>query len=279
MAKPRVWFITGVSSGLGREIAKEAAAHGETVIGTVRKKEQVKDFETIAPGLTFAYVLDVTERAKVFSTIKSVIDKFGHLDVVVNNAGFGFLGAVEEVDVDEIKEVMDTNFYGALHVTQAILPQFRQQSHGHLVQISSVAGFRATQGFGVYNASKFALEGISEALAQEVAPFNVHVTIVEPGPFRTKFAGESINRAKKKIPAYAKTAGEFEKAMEARNGKQDGDPAKAAEVIWQITNTDNPPLRLPLGQTAYNALRQKMTQLENDLKAWEHIAVNTSFEQ
>ncbi|MFD2515403.1 oxidoreductase [Pontibacter locisalis] len=274
----RVWFITGVSSGFGRELAKEVAAHQERVIGTVRNKEQVQEFNDIAPGLTFAHVLDVTQRADVISVMKKAYDHFDQLDVVVNNAGFGFLGAIEEVSVTEVREVMETNFYGALHVTQAALPIFREQRHGHFLQISSVAGFRSTQGFGVYNASKFALEGFSEAMAQEVAPFNVKVTIVEPGPFRTNFAGSSIKRADEHLDAYAETAGAFERAMQERNGKQDGDPAKAAEVLWQVVDSDNPPLRLPLGQVAYEAVRTKMRNLENDMWTWERIATKTSFE-
>lgn len=274
----RVWFITGVSSGFGRELAKEVAAHQERVIGTVRNKEQVQEFNDIAPGLTFAHVLDVTQRADVISVMKKAHDHFDQLDVVVNNAGFGFLGAIEEVSVTEVREVMETNFYGALHVTQAALPIFREQRHGHFLQISSVAGFRSTQGFGIYNASKFALEGFSEAMAQEVAPFNVKVTIVEPGPFRTNFAGSSIKRADEHLDAYAETAGVFERAMQERNGKQDGDPAKAAEVLWQVVDSDNPPLRLPLGQVAYEAVRTKMRNLENDMWTWERIATKTSFE-
>ncbi|MBC5991281.1 oxidoreductase [Pontibacter cellulosilyticus] len=276
--KGKVWFITGVSSGFGRELAKEVAAHGDKVIGTVRKKEQVQEFNDIAPGITFAHVLDVTQRADVISVMQKTYKQFEQLDMVVNNAGFGFLGAIEEASVVEVREVMETNFYGALHVTQAALPIFREQKHGHFLQISSVAGFRGTQGFGVYNASKFALEGFSEALAQEVAPFNIKVTIVEPGPFRTNFAGPSIKRADDHIDAYAETAGAFERAMHERNGKQDGDPAKAAEVLWQVVNSEDPPLRLPLGQIAYEAVRTKMRNLENDLWKWERTATKTSFE-
>ena len=277
MKQNKVWFITGVSSGLGRELAKEAAAHGDTVVGTVRKKEQVQPFNDIAPGLTFAHLLDVTEAGEVKRTIKEVAEKYGRIDVLVNNAGFGFLGAMEEVATAEVREVMETNFYGALHVTQAVLPYMRKQQNGYILQISSVAGIRATQGFGVYNASKFALEGFSEAMAQEVAPFNIRVIIVEPGPFRTEFAGTSIKKAENKIEAYAQTAGAFERAMHERNGKQEGDPMKAAEVLWQVVQSQNPPLRLPLGRYAFEAVRTKLGQIASDLDAWESIAVHTSY--
>jgi NAD(P)-dependent dehydrogenase (short-subunit alcohol dehydrogenase family) len=278
MKKNRVWFITGVSSGFGRELAKEAASHGEPVIGTVRKKDQVDEFNKIAPGLTFALVLDVTQRDAVIEVLEKAYEIFNQLDVIVNNAGFGFLGAIEEVSVSEVREVMETNFYGPLHVTQAALPYLRRQKHGHILQISSVAGIRATQGFGVYNASKFALEGFSEALAQEVAPFNIKVTIVEPGPFRTRFAGESIKTASRQMDEYTETAGVFARAMHQRDGHQDGDPAKAAEVIWQMITSDNPPLRLPLGRIAFEAVRQKLRNTEADLADWESIALNTSFD-
>lgn len=277
MKHRRVWFITGVSGGLGRELAKEAAAHGDTVIGTVRKMEQVKPFNDIAPGLTFAHLLDVTAFDEARDTVKKVAEKYGRIDVLVNNAGFGFLGAIEEASINEVRDVMETNFYGALHLTQAVLPYMREQHKGHILQISSVAGFRATQGFGVYNASKFALEGFSEALALEVAPFQIKVTIVEPGPFRTNFAGASIKKAADKIDAYAQTAGVFERAMAERNGKQDGDPMKAAEVLWQVVQSPEPPLRLPLGAYAFDAVRSKLGQIAAELDAWESMATDTSF--
>lgn len=274
----KVWFITGVSSGFGRELAKEVAAHGDKVIGTVRHPEQIAPFNNIAPGLTFALLMDVTEAEQVSSMVKEAFNKFERLDVVVNNAGFGFLGAIEEATIPEVRDVMETNFFGALRVTQAVLPYLREQGFGHILQISSVAGFRSTQGFGVYNASKFALEGFSEALALEAAPFNIKVTIVEPGPFRTQFAGSSIKIATNKIDAYTTTAHVFERAMHERNGKQDGDPAKAAEVLWQVVNSDNPPLRLPLGQLAFDAVRAKLESVVSDLDAWEPVASKTSFE-
>lgn len=279
MKQGKVWFITGVSSGFGRELAKEVASHGDTVIGTVRKKEQMQSFNDIAPGLTYAHKLDVTEANDVRSAIKEIAEKYGRIDVLVNNAGFGFLGAMEEAGIAEVRDVMETNFFGALQVTQAILPYMRAQQGGHILQISSVAGFRSTQGFGVYNASKFALEGFSEALAQEVAPFNIRVTIVEPGPFRTEFAGSSIKTVKNKIDAYTRTAHVFERAMHERNGKQDGDPAKAAEVLWQVVQSENPPLRLPLGRIAFDAVRMKLQNVAADLDAWESIASKTSFNE
>lgn len=273
----KVWFITGVSSGFGRTLAEEIARQGNKVIGTVRQAGQLAGFNAVSPGNTYAYLLDVTNPDGVKATIEAAFNHFGRLDVLVNNAGFGFLGAVEEATIQDYREVMETNFFGALQVTQAVLPYMRRQGSGHILQMSSVAGFRATAGFGVYNASKFALEGMSEALALEVAPLGIKVTIVEPGPFRTNFAGSSIKQAHRKLEEYRPTAGVFERAMHERSGKQEGDPQKAAEVILQVVQSDDPPLRLPLGSTAFTAVRNKLQQVARDLDNWEHIAAQTSF--
>jgi len=273
----KVWLITGVSSGFGRTLAEEAARSGDKVIGTLRQAGQLQEFNGIRPGSTIGYLLDVTNHDGVKATVAAAHRHFGRIDVLVNNAGFGFLGAVEEVSVKEFRDVMETNFFGALQVTQAVLPYMREQGQGHIVQMSSVAGFRASPGFGAYNASKFALEGFSEALAKEVAPFNIKVTIVEPGPFRTNFAGASIGSAATKLGAYAKTAGTFRDYITAGNGQQEGDPVKAAQVIIEAVQAANPPLRLPLGTYAFEAIRVKLAQVAQNLQAWEARATNTDF--
>ncbi|WP_276496366.1 oxidoreductase [Pontibacter litorisediminis] len=275
----KVWFITGVSSGFGRVLAEEVARRGDKVIGTVRQHRQLEEFNAIAPGSTFAYLMDVTNADGVKATVDAAVKHLGRIDVLVNNAGFGFLGAVEEATVKEFREVMETNFFGALQVTQAVLPYLRRQGHGRILQMSSVAGFRSTQGFGVYNASKFALEGMIEALAQEVAPLGIRVSIIEPGPFRTNFAGSSIKSAQQEMPAYEGTAHVFKNTILGYAGQQDGDPVKAAQVLLQVVDSDNPPLRLPLGQTAYDAVRKKLQQVEQDLGDWESIATKTSFNE
>lgn len=275
----KIWFITGVSGGFGRTLAEEVAKRGDKVIGTVRQHRQLEEFNAISPGNTFAYLMDVTNADGVKATVDAAVKHMGRIDVLVNNAGFGFLGAVEEASVQEFREVMETNFFGALQVTQAVLPYMRGQGSGHILQVSSVAGFRSTQGFGVYNASKFALEGMSEALAQEVAPLGIKVTILEPGPFRTNFAGSSIKLAKGELPAYEGTARVFKNTILGYAGQQEGDPQKAANVIMQVVDCENPPLRLPLGQTAYNAVRNKLHQVEQDLVNWENIATETSFNE
>ncbi|TPE46348.1 oxidoreductase [Pontibacter mangrovi] len=274
----KVWFITGVSSGFGRVLAEEVVRNGDKVIGTVRQHRQLDEFNAIAEGKAFAYMMDVTNPDGVKATVEAAIKHLGRIEVLVNNAGFGFLGAVEEASVKEFREVMETNFFGALQVTQAVLPHMRRQGSGHIVQMSSVAGFRSTQGFGVYNASKFALEGMSEALAQEVAPLGIKVSIIEPGPFRTNFAGSSIKAAQQEMPEYESTARVFKNTILGYAGQQEGDPVKAAQVLLQVVDNENPPLRLPLGQTAYNAVRNKLQQVEQDLKNWESIATQTSFD-
>jgi len=274
----KVWFITGVSSGFGRTLAEEVAKSGDKVIGTVRQHRQLEEFNAIAPGNTFAYLMDVTNADGVNATIDAAIKHLGRIDVLVNNAGFGFLGAVDEATITDFREVMEANFFGALQVTKAVLPHMRARGSGYIVQMSSVAGFRSTQGFGVYNASKFALEGMSEALAQEVKPLGIHVTIVEPGPFRTNFAGSSIKAAKLELPEYDQTARVFKNTILGYAGQQEGDPVKAAQVILQVVKSDNPPLRLPLGGTAITAVRNKLEQVEQDITAWETIAANTNFD-
>lgn len=274
----KVWFITGVSSGFGRTLSEEVARNGDKVIGTVRQLSQLAEFNNISPGNTFAYLMDVTSPDGVKATIEAAFKHFGRLDVLVNNAGFGFLGAVEEATIKDYREVMETNFFGALQVTQAVLPYMRKQGSGRIIQMSSAAGFRATAGFGVYNASKFALEGMSEALALEVAPLGIKVTIVEPGPFRTNFAGSSIKAAKLEMAEYEATARVFKNNILGYAGQQEGNPQKAAQVIIQVVNADNPPLRLPLGSTAITAVRKKLQQVEEDLRNWEPTAANTSFD-
>ncbi|HSV44443.1 MAG TPA: SDR family NAD(P)-dependent oxidoreductase, partial [Ramlibacter sp.] len=193
---PRRWLITGVSSGFGLELAMAALARGDTVVGTLRQREQAESFEKIAPGRSHAVLLDVTRADTIAPAVQQALQLAGGLDVLVNNAGYGLFGAVEETSDAEARHVMETNFFGALAVTRALLPQLREQRSGHIFNIASVAGVIGFPGCGLYAASKFALEGMSEALAGELAPFNVRVTIVEPGGFRTNFAGGSMRKVR-----------------------------------------------------------------------------------
>jgi NAD(P)-dependent dehydrogenase (short-subunit alcohol dehydrogenase family) len=275
----RIWFITGASSGFGAELAKAIIESGDKVAATFRKAEQASSFSQQYNGSGLGIVLDVRQTEKIPAALQEVIDKFGKIDVLVNNAGYGTIGAIEEFSLEEIRAQMETNFFGAVAVTKFALPMMREQGSGHIVQISSQAGFRATAGFGVYNASKFALEGFSEALAQEVAPFGIKLTIVEPGPFRTEFLAGSMKNAQNKIEAYQNTTvGNMYKYQQEMNGKQEGDPVKAAKAIVDYVHSNKENLRLPLGKITIQGMRAKLTAVEKDIAANESIAISTVYE-
>lgn len=273
----RIWFITGVSSGLGNALIRAVVQSGDFAIGTFRKQEQVDAFNQGHVGKAFAVKMDVTNSSEVGEGIEAIIKKFGKIDVVVNNAGFGFAGGIEETSIEEVRNVFEANFFGALRVTQAVLPTLRKQKSGHIIQISSHGGFKAMPGFGVYNASKFALEGMSEALAGEVSPLGIRLTIVEPGPFRTKFAADGFGLAERKIDDYQATVGVFRERIKGVDGKQEGDPHKAAQAIIQVVNAENPPLRLPLGKIALTTISSKLAHVQRDLDAWSEVAVSAVY--
>lgn len=275
----KIWFITGASSGFGAELVKAIIESGDKVAATFRKTEQANAFSQQHKGNGLGIVLDVTQTEKIPAALQQAIDQFGRIDVLVNNAGYGTIGAIEEFSLEEIRQQMETNFFGAVAVTKAILPIMREQGSGHIVQISSQAGFRAVAGFGIYNASKFALEGFSEALAQEVAPFGIKLTIVEPGPFRTQFLAGSMKNAKNKIEAYQNTVvGNMYKYQQEMNGKQEGDPVKAAKAIVAYVHSNKKNLRLPLGKVTIQGMRAKLAAVEKDIAANESIALSTIYQ-
>ncbi|MXV53036.1 SDR family NAD(P)-dependent oxidoreductase [Pedobacter sp. HMF7647] len=273
----KTWFITGVSGGLGKAIAVEAANNGYVVFGTLRKREQVDEFDKLVPGKTFGVLLDVNKHDDIQTAIDTIIDKTNRIDILVNNAGYGLFGAIEEVSMEEARQQMETNFFGALAVTQKVLPIMRQQRSGNIVQISSMAGMNANPGVGLYNASKFALEGYSEALSKEVLPLNIFVTIVEPGPFRTEWAGPSSKRAEKLIEDYKETAHVVINRINGYSGQQPGDPEKAAKAIIKAVTSEKPPLRLPLGEAAVNGILDKLKSVEQNINDWKEVSLNTSF--
>ncbi|MFP5039972.1 oxidoreductase [Parasediminibacterium sp. JCM 36343] len=273
----KIWFITGISSGLGKCIAQSVIDSGDFVIGTFRNQIQADSFNNLHKDEAFALTLDITKPNEIEKAFKLITDKFGKVDVLVNNAGFGFAGAIEETSTDETREIFEANFFGTLQLTQTFLPLFRQQKSGHIIQISSHGGFKAFPGFGIYNASKFALEGFSEALAIEVAPLGIKLTIVEPGPFRTNFAGSSFKQAKRIIEDYKSTAGVFRERMKQVDGKQEGDPIKAAQAIIDIAKLDTPPLRLPLGKIAIISLTTKLDSVQKDMNSFKDIAESAVF--
>jgi NAD(P)-dependent dehydrogenase (short-subunit alcohol dehydrogenase family) len=276
-ATSKVWLITGCSKGLGRALATAVIQAGYRVVVTARNPDVLDDLIELAPERVQALALDVNSEAQAHEAVVRTVARFGRVDVVVNNAGYGLSGAVEEVSDAEAREQMETNVFGVLKLTRAVLPQMRLQKSGHFLNISSVAGFVSTPGLGIYNASKYALEGFSEALAQEVAPFGIKVTLIEPGPFRTDWAGASLISPQKLIADYANTAHKTIHTLNGYSGKQPGDPAKAAIAMILVVESDKPPLRLPLGEMAVARIRQKLAAMTAELDQWQAVALETSF--
>ncbi len=273
----KVWFITGTSTGFGRLLAEEVLKRGDRVIATARKLDKVSDLETQYPRGALAVALDVTDAGQVDSAVTQAFAKFGQVDVLVNNAGYGVAGAVEEVSEDEFMPMFETNVFGLLRVTRAFLPHLRKQRSGHILNLSSIGGLTAGPGWGLYQSTKFAVEGLSEALAQEVAPLGIRVTIIEPGPFRTDFLGRSGVEAETKIADYDSTAGNARRYMSGQDGKQPGDPLKAVQAMIAVVESENPPLRLLLGAGALKRVRQKLETWQSEIAAWEPVTVGADF--
>lgn len=271
------WFITGVSSGFGRALSEVLLAKGETVAGTVRTDAAKAEFEKLSPGKAIPIRLDVTDAASVNHGVEEAITKTGSIDVLVNNAGYGLEGAVEEVTLDQIRSQFEVNVFGAVAVIQAVLPHMRERRAGHIINITSMGGLTAFPGVGIYNGSKYALEGISEALAKEVKPLGIKVTIVEPGSFRTDWAGRSMIHVEKIIPDYEATAGAFRQSLAQRNGRQAGDPKKAAEAIIAAVNAPEPPLHLLLGPDALRFVGEKLGALQTEILRWASVSAATNF--
>jgi short-subunit dehydrogenase len=221
--------------------------------------------------------MDVTDYAQIASVVAQTEAMYGPVDVLVNNAGYGVAGAIEEATEDEFMPMFDTNVFGLIHVTQTFLPHFRKRGSGHILNISSIGGLVSSPGMGYYNATKYAVEGLSEALAAEVAPLGIHVTIIEPGPFRTEFLGRSGVVAETVIPEYDKTAGNMRRYFADQNGKQPGDPLKAVHAMMQVVESSNPPLRLLLGKAALKRLRAKLESVQHETSAWESTTVGADF--
>jgi NAD(P)-dependent dehydrogenase (short-subunit alcohol dehydrogenase family) len=272
----RVWFITGTSSGLGRALTEAVLDRGECVVATARRTEALADLERRFPDRVIALPLDVTDLEQARTAIDAAVRTFGRIDVLVNNAGYGALGALEELSDDDLRRQFDTNVFGALNVTRAALPQLRRQRSGHIVQLSSLSGAVANAGEGAYAGSKAALEGVSESLAKEVAHLGIRVTIVQPGPFRTEFAGQSLVKADP-IDDYAESVGVTRDFLEELNGAQPNDPARGAEAIIKATEAAQPPLRLPLGKQAFEAIRTKLDEQRRELDAWAQVGEATAF--
>ncbi|MGF6981682.1 NAD(P)-dependent dehydrogenase (short-subunit alcohol dehydrogenase family) [Paraburkholderia atlantica] len=276
---PAVWFITGVSSGFGRSLAEAVLARGDKVVGTVRNDTQIAPFENLAPGRAHGVLLDVTDAAAVPRAIGQALERTGAIDILVNNAGYGLFGALEEVSDAEARQLFDTNVFGTVNVIRAVLPHFRARKRGHIVNFSSVAGVIGIAGCSFYCASKHAIEGLSESLAQELHPFGIGVTLVEPGGFRTNFAGGSLKWSENELPDYSETVGQMRRYMSSYHGTQAGDPAKAAEAIVRAMSADAPPLRLPLGPDAVEVVRKKLASVQDNLETWLEVSSSTNFDQ
>ena len=272
----RIWFITGTSSGFGREIARAALAAGDRVVATARRTDGLADLVDQAPDRVRAVALDVTDPVAVRAAVDVAVAEFGRIDVVVNNAGYGSRGALEELSDEQVRAQFDVNVFGALDVLRAVLPVMRAQRSGHVVQMSSVGGVNVVLGGAAYAATKFALEGLSEGLALEVAPLGIRVTLVEPGPFRTDFAGRSAVHGAP-IEDYAPILGPSRERFLAQDGRQPGDPGRAAQAVVDLVALDDPPLRLPLGAAAFDRIRATLSTRLADLDAVEPLGRDTDF--
>ncbi|HXI73513.1 MAG TPA: oxidoreductase [Verrucomicrobiae bacterium] len=275
--QPLVWFITGTSQGFGRELVRAALQRGDSVVATSRHPQTVASAFPDAADRLFAASLDLRDERQILSVVEQAVVRFGRLDVLVNNAGHGLTGAVEEASDAEILGVYETNVFGLMRVTRAVLPHLRKQRSGHIVNLSSIGGLVGLPGWGIYNSTKFAVEGLSEALAVELAPLGIGVTVVEPGPFRTEFLGGSLTATAKVLPDYQETAGQTRAATSQRHGKQPGDPALAADAIVKAVLSPKPPLHLLLGSFAYERFHTKLDGFKREMEAWRGTTLETDF--
>ena len=271
----KTWFITGASRGLGALIAEQALGRGDNVVATARDPARVVSRLGDSPNL-LAVALDVTNEAQARAAADAAVARFGRIDILLNNAGFGLLGAVEEATAPEIERVYATNVFGLLAVTRAVLPHMRRQRSGHVLNISSIGGYAASAGWGVYCSTKFAVEGITEALALELKPLGVHATVIEPGFFRTDFLdAQSLSVSPSHIDDYADTAGAMRSFAASANHAQPGDPAKLARALMTVVDAAEPPLRMPFGSDAVRRIEAKNAAVAQELARWRDLSVST----
>ena len=269
----KVWLITGCSTGFGRELAKRALELGYRVGVASRNVEDVQDLVSLFPRSALAVRLDVTKPEEIRASVELVTAQFGNIDVLVNNAGIGYFGAIEESEDAEVRRMFEINFFGLANMTREVLPQMRSRRSGHIINIASIGGLVGFPGVGFYNATKFAVDGYSESLSKEVGPLGIKVTIVAPSGFRTDWAGRSANNSPVIIEDYAATAGANKQTIRGYSGNQPGDPARAAAAIIKIVEAEQPPLRLLLGAAAVKGARNKLEILKADFDAWESTSV------
>ena len=274
----KVWLITGSSTGFGRSLTEAVLKHGDRVVATARKPEQLNDLVEQYPETAKAFRLDVTDPQNISEVVDFALKTFGQIDVLVNNAGYGAVGAIEEVSDEAIQRQFDTNVFGALKMMRAVLPLMRKQRSGHILNLSSVGGFVSFGATGIYCGTKFALEALSEALSKEVESLGIKVTIVEPGAFRTDFNGRSLAAPEQPIDDYAPITSPFLQWLQEMDGKQPGDPDKAAIAMIKVVESNNPPLRLALGADAVSMIEAKLESVKTELDAWRQVSLDTAYE-
>lgn len=272
------WLITGCSTGLGRALAQAVLAHGHNAVVTARNVTTLQDIAAAFPDTALALPLDVTDRAQITAAAEQARARFGGIDVLVNNAGYGYRAAVEEADDADIRKLFDTNVFGAVDMIKAVLPGMRANRAGSILNISSIGARITPAGSGYYSATKAALEGLSGSLRKELQPLGINVTVIEPGAFRTDFAGRSLTQSATPIEDYAETAGKRRKEHDTVHGTQPGDPAKAAEAILKIVDSPNPPSLLVLGQDAFDAFAAVAQAERAELDQWRDLSVSTGIE-
>ena len=274
----RTWFITGASSGFGHALAEAVLSRGDRAIVAARRADALHELVTSYSDAALAVSLDVTDAAARERAVQAALDRFERVDVLANIAGRGSLGAAEEFSPEQLREQMEVNFFAAAEMTRSVLPTMRAQGSGHILQLTSIGGLAAFQGFAPYCASKFALEGWSEALAEEVRPLGIRVTIVEPGAFRTEFAGDKNMRPAQRLDAYRPVIDPVEAYLYGSDGKQPGDPARASAAMIEAVESDNPPLRLLLGSDAIGLWERKQAAFAAELARWRALGEATAFE-
>ncbi len=272
-----VWFITGYSTGFGRELAKLILSKGWNAVITARNIDQVKDIADGYENASLVLPLDVTNKAHVSAAVAKAEETFGQIDVLVNNAGYGYFSSIEEGEEEKIRAQFETNFFGLVNMVQAVLPSMRKNRHGHIINFSSIGGLVGFTATGYYHATKFAVEGLSESLSKEVAPLGIKVLLVEPGPFRTDWAGRSTSRTPVQIPDYEDAVGKRMTASQNGSGKQQGDPVRGCEAIIKAVEAENHQLRLLLGEPAFKLAIEKTDMLKENFEAWKELTLSADF--
>ena len=273
----RVWFITGCSKGFGRVFVETLAKAGDRVFATARDVDTLRELELDYPEQVRVAPLNIVDAGQIERAVATALSEFGQIDVLVNNAGFGVIGAIETISDRQTREIFDTNFFGTLNVTRAVLPSMRARRSGYIVQVSSSHAWGAGPGIGMYSASKCALEGASETMARELEPFGIRVTILQPGPYKTDFLGSGLKRAERDIDDYQAVTRHIADAVHDNHGKQPGDPIGVARAMLKIVDSDRPPLRLLLGKIATERAEQKLSASRAEIDAWYSVSIEADF--